>query len=387
MRILQKFEAIEGLRGWMAWWVVLGHALHVSGAGEFLPQTVAGLLTGGEMAVQVFMIVSGFVIAHLLMTKRQTYSKYIALRYFRIAPLFLVATAAAILTRDLYEVAYIDNPWAFDSAMRADRMIEEARNWLAHSILHISMMHGVVPDSILPYSSTTFLAPGWSLSLEWQFYILAPLLVAGMMHLNKSIFVFIVLALSLLSLQFSWRMPSFLPESMLFFSIGIASRMAISKRIGFVAVAAILASLLLHIYDLEAWEIRNLILVIIIWATFLLISVREAGIWIFNSAILDRFSKLIALNPFLIAVGRVSYSTYLVHIVLFAIIIGGGIRLTGSTDRSTVLLLTALAVVATLPASFLLYRYVERPGIRLGNHLLWLADRRGPRVSASGNVG
>jgi len=45
-------------------------------------------------------------------------------------------------------------------------------------LAHLTMLHGAVPDQILPGSSITYLPPAWSISVEWQFYLVAPFLFA-----------------------------------------------------------------------------------------------------------------------------------------------------------------------------------------------------------------
>ena len=58
----QNFHSIEGLRAYMAWWVVLGHAISVCGAPAWLPENISKRLASGTgVAVEVFIIVSGFV--------------------------------------------------------------------------------------------------------------------------------------------------------------------------------------------------------------------------------------------------------------------------------------------------------------------------------------
>src|SRR5690606_30718104 len=46
-----------------------------------------------------------------------------------------------------------------------------------YATLHSVMLHGAVPHEWLPRSSVAMLGPSWSVSLEWQFYLFAPLIV------------------------------------------------------------------------------------------------------------------------------------------------------------------------------------------------------------------
>jgi peptidoglycan/LPS O-acetylase OafA/YrhL len=45
------------------------------------------------------------------------------------------------------------------------------------SLAHLFMMHGAVPNDVLPHSEYAFNMPAWSISLEWQFYLVAPLFI------------------------------------------------------------------------------------------------------------------------------------------------------------------------------------------------------------------
>lgn len=46
-----------------------------------------------------------------------------------------------------------------------------------HALAHLFMMHGAVPNDVLPHSEYAFNMPAWSISLEWQFYLVAPLFI------------------------------------------------------------------------------------------------------------------------------------------------------------------------------------------------------------------
>ena len=93
---------LEVVRGLMSWWVVVGHVLAFAGFQENNVPSVTAVVMHGAYAVNVFMMMSGFVIANLLADKNESYNVFLARRFLRIYPVFLVALAVAILARPLY---------------------------------------------------------------------------------------------------------------------------------------------------------------------------------------------------------------------------------------------------------------------------------------------
>lgn len=173
-----NFRSIEGLRAWMAWWVVLGHALQLAGTPAWLNGFMAKNLLKADVAVHVFVILSGFVITHLLLSRTEPYSTYITRRFFRLAPVYFACCLFALAIAVFYREAYIELPYAETRDMRAEReaLTQEHFGW--HALAHLTMLHGAVPQSILRFAGTSILAPAWSLSLEWQFYLVAPFLLS-----------------------------------------------------------------------------------------------------------------------------------------------------------------------------------------------------------------
>lgn len=360
----------------MAWWVLFGHAAQASNAFPFLFYRVGKFLIHGDIAVQVFMVVSGFVITHLLTLRQEPYGTYIARRYGRLAPLLIVMMVVAVLTREIYRVAYT-NQWIDEPGFRLARMASEDADWPSHLALHLTLLHGMVPDSLLSYSSTTFVGAAWSIGLEWQFYLLAPLLVVAMVerrHLWLIAGLLVASACAHLGYLGHWNYQSFLPIALPFFLIGISSRLALDGRLGWFAIAVTAASV--AIYLSLVWVDYWLLIVPLAWGTTLgasLLENREVKSpvvrWIMQVVFLNRVSR---------ALGRVSYSTYLCHVPIFGIVMGLGIMAFGD-GRATVLGLTALAVLLCIPASFALYRWVEMPGQRFASQLI--KRRREPAVA------
>ena len=58
---------------------------------------------------------------------------------------------------------------------------------------HLTMTHGLFPNGVLPDVWVGFLGAAWSLSTEWQFYVLA-LLVGKRLGLVRMAWLFVIMA-------------------------------------------------------------------------------------------------------------------------------------------------------------------------------------------------
>lgn len=99
---MRYIKELEGLRGLMALWVVFGHSLAALPLiNQHVPPTALN-----SYAVDVFIILSGFVIFFMIDNKRQPYFQYITQRFFRIFPLYLLVLVASTIlinfTRDIF---------------------------------------------------------------------------------------------------------------------------------------------------------------------------------------------------------------------------------------------------------------------------------------------
>jgi hypothetical protein len=104
-RAMGRIVAFEGLRGVMACWVMFFHIAAFAGmpfANQLRP----------AVPVDVFILISGFVIAHLVASKREPYGAFIFRRFMRLYPIYLVALVAAIGLMDIYRHIIFDSPLA-----------------------------------------------------------------------------------------------------------------------------------------------------------------------------------------------------------------------------------------------------------------------------------
>jgi peptidoglycan/LPS O-acetylase OafA/YrhL len=383
---LRKFAAIEGLRAWLAWAVVLSHLAQVTGI------TWLGLgpslLKLGHVSVLVFVIVSGFVITHLVVEKPEPYGPYIVRRFMRIYPLFIVTCLIGyytldVLASDLQTVAWGRQPGqesaAFIDIARADHQLF----WM-QLLSHLTMLHGVLGENILPNAAYAFNPPGWSLSLEWQFYLLAPLLIALLRRPSALPVVALILCAGALAYNIgllgTFKNPSNFLGASGYFVIGIASRLllplappAVPKAGLLLASAALLALL--------SWDIAP----IAVWAVVLTVIVMEP---IFGTAsAVARWLRQLLTSRLATLAGARSYSVYLCHMAVIAISLHVWLLIWPSVSRSAAFVaISVTAIPLTILISELFYRGVERPGIALGSRLARLmktaaAAKAGPALA------
>ncbi|HEY5741813.1 MAG TPA: acyltransferase [Terrimicrobiaceae bacterium] len=110
----------------------------------------------GAWAVYVFFILSGYWIARMWRGKylktRQPYLTYVASRWMRLAPVFMICITLQVLTK--ISLNDVNNPYWLNFGW-----------WIRQFLIVGSTAAG----GILP--------PSWSLDVEMQFYLVAPLLI------------------------------------------------------------------------------------------------------------------------------------------------------------------------------------------------------------------
>ena len=361
---MRPYAGIEGLRAWLAWAVVAWHLLQFFGLG---PHGAAGI---AATAVDVFIIVSGFVICNLVVTRAEPWRVYIIRRAFRIFPAYLLVLAASVGSTLLVAATYRDIGWAQDpgfafGALFLDTVKSMQDYPFAHALLHLGLLHGAVPESVLPHSSIAILGPAWSLSLEWQFYLIAPFFVMALAHRRGRYAVLAATALLFVAFKLGWfgqyDQPSSLPIAGILFAVGILSRLR------FPAVARLRRPLLWMLVCLAfaclSAESRGIGL----WGAFLIImAAHSRGETAFDRTPMARAWRAAFEHALPRALGARSYSVYIVHWPVlqscFALVNadGGTGRLAGLIEVSL------LTIPLTLLVSEALYRCVEQPFIAIG---------------------
>jgi peptidoglycan/LPS O-acetylase OafA/YrhL len=391
---MNRIPHIEGLRSYLALWVVLDHILGASGYSDASRlQAVWQIVRSGGAAVDIFIIISGFVIFYLLDSTKEPYQRFITRRFFRLWPLFIILfllsiPATLVSMSNFREVAAAFPGARFNEGVELARMNSIWDNIFYHVALHVPMLHGTVPEAILPYSPDAFLGPAWSISLEWQFYLIAPL-IFGLVTSRSKWAVTLCCAGSILVYLAARKFPwvdyrAFLPMHLEYFFVGGLSYFAFnwvresSHRVSFMAIGAAIAVFVFMLAD------RNrTLLPLCFWVVFfgLLLDLTDPKAapcakvigWFFD-------------NKTAQYLGRISYSIYLSHSLVIVLCQAAIFAwLPPLAQKQHLCVLAASAGVLTIVASDILFRLVEKPGMRLGkrmaNRLANKADQHGAILS------
>ena len=181
----RRIDELEGLRGLLALWVALSHLACLCGLDALRPALVRPgiwewLLYAGP-AVDVFIILSGFAIFKLLQGPPLGYRAFYTGRAFRLFPVYLTCLALTVALLALSHSVAVAAPWHATGYFQ--RWVAGLSTLQAHGPaqlgLQLPLLHGLTPPGWPPPAGIVdFLPPAWSATLEWQFYLVAPALLA-----------------------------------------------------------------------------------------------------------------------------------------------------------------------------------------------------------------
>ena len=371
---------IEGLRAYLALWVLVDHVLWVAGYWQdtlaALPTMyaiLARLIASGSYAVDLFIIISGFVIMHLLDKQGEPYMPFIVRRFFRLFPVFIALFIVAIpLSQvDLWNLTHSSQyltPEKIDS--RAANLASWWENIHWNIPLHLTMFHGAVPEVLVKDAPGAFLVPAWSISLEWQFYLVAPLVYACAVSARPYCRIGLCALCVVLVLASRYVLPTVaygaaLPFHVEFFFLGAVSyffyqRLLAHQRSDIAFPVACCLALFLFVLSGHAWALFPVGL----WIVFMGLLLEHPSS--FSSTLV---SPLLT-NPIVQYLGRISYSLYLSHIVVIIMIQYA--LLMWAPHLSKIVhfgVLLAGTTAVTIAVSAVLYRYLEVPGMEAGRAL------------------
>lgn len=300
-------------------WVLVAHTQILTGMQRVF------LLSYGKLAVDLFIVMSGLLMSHHYLLRRgkepweaaKTWRIFWVRRFFRIAPLYYVALAAALAMGPwLGEFRHIiAEHWPYTATADNRYLDQSGSNILAH----ISFVFGLLPG----YAYATPL-PDWSIGLEMEFYAAFPFLMLAMLYAGPVMAAVGSVIASLLLVKFfpgyfgAFEMPSVLAQKLYLFFGGML--ISVGRWQGRLRLC-LLASLALcvpYVHWAESESVLKLPLLVLVY-------------YLLTDGSLPSCAKLDAaltrLRAFLggrvgQVLGNASYCVYLVHLLILLPVAG-----------------------------------------------------------------
>lgn len=367
-----RIAAIEGLRAWLAWAVVGYHLLNVTNIDSYFGLTARTDMIG-QGAVHLFMMISGFVIAGLIVQRSEDWTTYIVRRAFRLFPAYWIALAIGGVAMYLEIAVFSHVSWAHDPHYAED-ITFHAGNLAAidaqpasQILTHVALLQGVAPPALVPNDTMSILGPAWSLTVEWQFYLAAPLLVWMLRRQGWALAAILAAFLGIVIHQKGWLAgwisTASLVQYLYLFVIGILTNLALPQ------VAGKLTSTWTVAFAVVALALPMGILPAIgLWLAFVLLVVRPPATG-FIGRQLDHAFHLAFESPVAAWLGARSYAVYVLHSPIISIVAYLILPLHPFSRIEALIVLAAVVTPVTLVAADLMHRYVEQPMITLGGRV------------------
>ena len=358
-----RIPSLDGFRGVACLMIVAYHfgpmIAKVGGPFGFLRSLDSLLLSG----VDLFFVLSGFLIGGILMDTRQSpryFSVFYVRRATRLLPLYYLTLTSYAVCRWLFS----------DSALVSGRLFHPSIPLWPY-LLHLQNF----AMAVFHTGGPGWLAATWSLAVEEQFYLLISILTRAISPQSLWNVCWVAWGLSLL-----FRMANF--QYHWIYSVG--SLVLLPMRFDALAMGIIVAYAIRYEFEfLKRW--RNW------WA---MLTLGFAQVWLFTCTHFfpwrwlcpsfqsvffgltllclvlfskSRLSKCFSFDG-LRAIGKMSYSIYLLHpIILFLVFrVYNGADASLDSARDLVPLSTALVLVWV--AGICSWNLVEKPFLRFGRH-------------------
>jgi len=301
---------------------------------------------GGYLGVDVFFVISGYLITTIILddiaARRFSVLTFYERRFRRILPAYVVMVLACMVPA-----------WFW---MMPDELRNFGQSVFASAIFSSNILFWTEAGYFSVGSELKPLLHTWSLSVEEQFYVLFPLMLAGLAHLRwrwPVLAIAVITAFSLGLSELGWRRwPS-------------ANFYLLPFRAWELGIGA-LASILIRLYAprqnalLSGFGLLILVAAMALFddttpmpSVYGLAPVLGTALFIVFGSPSTWAGRVLSLKP-VVFIGLISYSTYLWHQPLLAF---ARIRSIPSASE----LALALVVIASFVLGYLSWRYVEQP--------------------------
>jgi peptidoglycan/LPS O-acetylase OafA/YrhL len=354
----ERLLQVDGLRAIAIGIVVLFHYVNnqLTNATDQIPKRLAQLTSFGWCGVDLFFVLSGFLITRILLHHRdssQYFLTFYVRRTLRILPIYMIFLLVWLAFRmvDLFP----NNEFLVGN--------EVVPMWMYFTMtqnIGMAYMHSMGND---------VLSITWSLGIEEQFYLLFPFLVRYLKEPALWLVLFFAIAVACFSRSgFEYWVPKYVAPHCRIDSLSLGAIIAAIDRSGFFQSPLspwwiITAGLVMTLFIASYWLVFHDLgifkhtLIGFVFASSLALSLTGKPIW---------FIRLLSNRVFL-WLSKISYSLYLTHYfvlgLMHAWLLGtDGIGILGIQDVAV----SVLALCLSLMLSWALFLWIETPFIRFG---------------------
>lgn len=340
---------MTGLRGVAAIWVLLFHVVVVAiPLDSSIRNALAYVALTGYLGVDVFFVLSGFVLAHVYAEQRihvstRAWSTFLVKRIARVYPVHLFTTALVFLAVGA----------SFDPSGR----------FSVESLIHVlTLTHAWEYPIVLDWN-----APSWSVSCEWLAYLCCPAILAVINYVQDRrlviasvILCFCALAMVIFS-RGAWGYTSFgvpmiateFPAGVLLHRLWVLNGQRCNSRNGWLALATFMI-LTVGGSFIDRAKIAESQRYLPIFASLLVYFIATARGPVINWLESKTMKWL----------GRISYSIYLMQGVAFVIMIRAYPKLFVESIFATGVTAWMLVLIFTIGAGALTHTFIEEPSRR-----------------------
>ncbi|WP_420548156.1 acyltransferase family protein [Curvivirga sp.] len=313
--------------------------------------------SGGYVGVDIFFVISGFLITSIILKEIDNESFSIINFYERRARRILPALG-------LISILSIPFAWAW---MFPQQLLDYSQSLFSMGLFSSNFLFWWESGYFDLVAEEKPFLHTWSLAVEEQFYVLFPILMCGLLVVSRKLIVSIILILWLASYFFLDIVSLFeIPESLsaLINEPKFAFFLPFS-RAWELLTGAIIAFILYH-KEIKSSQLLSILGLLLLVCGFFLpflessLSRYNVLVSVIGTALIILFSsagtisyKLLS-SGILVAIGLISYSAYLWHMPLFAF---ARIKSYFSPSDSVFLLLSVLSLVL----GFVSWKYIELP--------------------------
>ena len=368
---MKRLECLDGLRGMLAVYVLLGHMAPFA----LLPDFVQSLVSHGGAAVDLFFVLSGLVIVKALDRAGGHAEAFLIARAARIFPVFLPVFAVSVALQ-AWPCGFDAMPWVGpDNAARSICVSVWPRTWLPEILAHLTMTHGLFPKAVLPDVWVSFLGATWSLSTEWQFYVLA----LALHPFGQRRLVWVLLAMA--AAGTAWRLSApepwqfsraFLPNKAQFFALGVASVPLLRSEAGALRrYAAVLAA---TVAVCTTHGSLGRLLPPLAWTMCLAVQMRPDAFGM-------RWAGLVLRSRVAAYLGAISYCVYLVNEPIHKLMSGVLSEMAVGNALLFTLMWVPVSILLPIGVSAWLHWHLEVPALRWGRSVAQAVATRGGRAA------